>query len=116
MPMGRSSFSSSTLEDVASAQEDNIRVLQLYLFKEREHSRKLIAYAEAAGYKAVFLPVDNTMLGRRNLEIRNQFKLPKPYKTANFPEDPNSDASQTVMDGSTPTKGSQKRTSISALG
>jgi (S)-2-hydroxy-acid oxidase len=116
VPMGLSSFSTSTLEEVASAQGNNTRVLQLYLFEEREHSRKLIARAKAAGYKAVFLTVDTPMLGRRNLEIRNEFKLPKPYKIANFPEDPNSDASQTVMDGSTPTKSSQNQTSTSAPG
>lgn len=113
VPMGLSSFSTSNLEEVASAQGNNTRVLQLYLFEEREHSRKLIARAKAAGYKAVFLTVDTPMLGRRNLEIRNEFKLPKPYKIANFPEDPSSDASQTVMDGSTPTKSSQKQTSTS---
>ena len=116
VPMGLSSFSTSTLEDVASTQGNNTRVLQLYLFEEREHSRKLVARAKKAGYKAVFLTVDTPMLGRRNLEIRNQFKLPKPYKIANFPEDSNSDASQTVMDGSTPAQESQKRTSTSASG
>ena len=116
VPMGLSSFSTSTLEEVAFAQGNNTRVLQLYLFEEREHSRKLIARARKAGYKAVFLTVDTPMLGRRNLEIRNQFKLPKPYKIANFPEDSSSDASQTVMDGSTPAKGSQKQTSTSAAG
>ena len=116
VPMGLSSFSTSTLEEVATAQGDNTRVLQLYLFEEREHSRKLIARAKKAGYKAVFLTVDTPMLGRRNLEIRNQFKLPKPYKIANFPEDPNSDASQTAMDGSTPSSGPSKRTSTSAPG
>ncbi len=116
VPMGLSSFSTSTLEEVASAQGNNTHVLQLYLFEEREYSRKLIARAKAAGYKAVFLTVDTPMLGRRNLEIRNEFKLPKPYIIANFPQDPSSDASQTVMDGFIPTKSSQKQTSTSAPG
>ncbi len=116
VPMGLSSFSTSTLEEVASAQGNNTHVLQLYLFEEREYSRKLIARAKAAGYKAVFLTVDTPMLGRRNLEIRNEFKLPKPYIIANFPQDPSSDASQTVMDGSIPTKSSQKQTSTSTPG
>ena len=97
--MGLSSFSTSTLEDVASAIGDHAHVLQLYLFEERAHSMKLIQRAKKAGYKAVFLTVDTPMLGRRNLEIRNQFKLPKPYKIANFTEDSNSAASQTVMEG-----------------
>lgn len=100
--MGLSSFATTTLEDVAKAAGPNgsPRVLQLYLFEEREHSRKLIRRAKAAGYKAVFLTVDTPMLGRRNLEIRNQFKLPKHLKIANFSEDTSSDALQTVMEGS----------------
>ena len=98
--MGLSSFATSTLEDVAEASASNSHVLQLYLFEEREHSRKLIKRAKAAGYKAVFLTVDTPMLGRRNLEIRNQFKLPKPYKIANFAEDSGSATSKTVMESS----------------
>ncbi|KAF4556974.1 FMN-dependent dehydrogenase-like protein 9 [Elsinoe fawcettii] len=85
--MGLSSFATQSLEDVASANGDNAHVLQLYLFEEREHSRKLIQRARKAGYKAVFLTVDTPMLGRRNLEIRNQFKLPSHFKVANFAED-----------------------------
>lgn len=82
--MGLSSFATKTLEEVAEASGSNPRVLQLYLFEERDHSVRLIKRAKAAGYKAVFLTVDTPMLGRRNAEIRNQFKLPKPYKIANF--------------------------------
>lgn len=100
--MGLSSFATTTLEDVAEAAGKNgsPRVLQLYLFEEREHSRKLIRRAKEAGYKAVFLTVDTPMLGRRNMEIRNQFKLPPHLKIANFTEDTRSDAAQTVMTGS----------------
>lgn len=83
--MALSSFSTSTLEDVAKESGDNARVLQLYLMEEREHSSKMIRRAKEAGYKAVLLTVDTPMLGRRNLEIRNEFKLPKPFKIANFP-------------------------------
>lgn len=84
VPMGLSSFSTTTLEEVAEASGSNPRVLQLYLFEEREHSRKLIQRAKKAGYKAVFLTVDTPMLGRRNLEIRNQFKLPGHFSIPNF--------------------------------
>jgi (S)-2-hydroxy-acid oxidase len=85
--MGLSSFSTSTLESVAEASGSNPNVLQLYLFEEREHSRKLILRAKKAGYKAVLLTVDTPMLGRRNLEIRNQFKLPSHLSIANFTEE-----------------------------
>lgn len=100
--MALSSFATSTLEDVASGIEGHPSILQLYLFEEREHSRILIQRAKRAGYKAIFLTVDTPMLGRRNKEIRNQFKLPKPYRVANFVEDSRSSALETVMGGSTP--------------
>jgi (S)-2-hydroxy-acid oxidase len=82
--MGLSSFATKTLEEVAEASEDLPNVLQLYLFETREHSAKLIRRAKKAGFKAVFLTVDTPFLGRRNLEIRNQFKLPPHFKIANF--------------------------------
>jgi (S)-2-hydroxy-acid oxidase len=82
--MGLSSFATTSLEDVARESGDNPNVLQLYLFENREHSRKLIQRAKAAGFKAVFLTVDTPFLGRRNLEIRNQFKLPPHFKIENF--------------------------------
>lgn len=99
--MGLSSFATQTLEDVSRSlgADGPPRVLQLYLFEEREHSRRLIRRAKRAGYDAVFLTVDTPMLGRRNMEIRNQFKLPKMFKVANFAEDGDSEASETVMNG-----------------
>lgn len=87
VPMGLSSFATTTLEDVAKESAEIPNVLQLYLFESREHSKKLIARAKKAGYKAVFLTVDTPFLGRRNLEIRNQFKLPPHFKIANFAEE-----------------------------
>ena len=102
VPMGLSSFATKTLEEVGAASDEERegppRVLQLYLFEEREHSSKLIKRAKKAGYKAVFLTVDTPMLGRRNLEIRNQFKLPRVYRIANFTEDSDSAASETARD------------------
>jgi len=86
--IGLSSFATESLEDVAKACEGQVpNVLQLYLFEERDHSAKLIKRAKQAGYKAVFLTVDTPFLGRRNLEIRNQFKLPPHFKIANFAEE-----------------------------
>ncbi|KAM0799076.1 glycolate oxidase [Usnea florida] len=115
--MGLSSFATTTLEDVALGIDGHPLVLQLYLFEEREHSRKLIQRAKKAGYKAVFLTVDTPMLGRRNMEIRNQFKLPKPYKIANFAEDSTSSATETVMGGPTPkSEQREEKTSTSTKG
>lgn len=82
--MGLSSFSTTTLEDVREASGNIPNVLQLYLFEDRQHSIKMIRRAKEAGYKAVVLTVDTPILGRRNLEIRNQFRLPEHLKVANF--------------------------------
>lgn len=97
--MGLSSFATKTLEEVAQASGHIPNVLQLYLFEEKEHSIKLIQRAKKAGFKAVFLTVDTPFLGRRNLEIRNQFKLPAHFKIANFAED---DPMQPETEGNTP--------------
>lgn len=86
MVMGLSSFSTTTLEDIASASGGVPNILQLYLFEEREHSIKMIRRAREAGYKAVALTVDTPLLGRRNLEIRNDFHLPSHLNVANFAE------------------------------
>lgn len=91
--MGLSSFSTSTLEDVSEACGEIPNLLQLYLFEDREHSRKMIQRARAAGYKAVALTVDTPFLGRRNLEIRNQFRLPGHLRAANFAQTPEEVAS-----------------------
>jgi (S)-2-hydroxy-acid oxidase len=85
--MGLSSFSTTTLEDVASASGGVPKILQLYLFEERQHSVEMIRRARDAGYKAVALTVDTPLLGRRNLEIKNNFHLPLHLKVANFAED-----------------------------
>jgi (S)-2-hydroxy-acid oxidase len=97
--MGLSSFATKTLEEVAEASQDNPNVLQLYLFEDRDHSIKLIERAKKAGFKAVFLTVDTPFLGRRNLELRNQFKLPPHFKVANFAQDQEPALQDEAVDG-----------------
>lgn len=99
LPMGLSSFATTSLEDVAEACGDLPHVLQLYLFEERAHSEKMLARAKKAGYKAVFLTVDTPVVGRRNQEIRNQFKLPKHLRIANFSDEEAAKQLSSVMDG-----------------
>jgi isopentenyl diphosphate isomerase/L-lactate dehydrogenase-like FMN-dependent dehydrogenase len=49
---------------------------QLYLFKDRGISASLVKRAEVAGCKAIVFTVDVPLLGRRERDVRNQFKLP----------------------------------------
>lgn len=86
--MGLTSFATTTLEEVGEACSDVPNVLQLYLFEDREHSNRMIQRAKAAGYKSVVLTVDTPLLGTRNLEIRNQFRLPGHIEIANFADTP----------------------------
>ena len=108
--MGLSSFATASLEEVAEASDGNPNVLQLYLFEEREKSKELLARAKKAGFKAVFLTVDTPFLGRRNQEIRNQFKLPPHLSIGNFPSKDEVDTTmETLADGRTRPNMSKKR-------
>jgi (S)-2-hydroxy-acid oxidase len=108
--MGLSSFATASLEEVAEASDGNPNVLQLYLFEEREKSKELLARAKKAGFKAVFLTVDTPFLGRRNQEIRNQFKLPPHLSIGNFPSKDKVDGkNETLADGRTRPNTTKKR-------
>jgi (S)-2-hydroxy-acid oxidase len=110
--MGLSSFSTTSLEDVKDALgPDHPGALQLYLFEDREESQNLIQRAKKAGYKAVFLTVDTPVLGRRNLEIRNQFTLPKHLKVANFQQAKDGEKKIEVKDRDTQANEARKRDS-----
>jgi (S)-2-hydroxy-acid oxidase len=113
--MGLSSFSTTSLEDVKDALgTDHPGALQLYLFEDREESKNLIQRAKKAGYKAVFLTVDTPVLGRRNLEIRNQFTLPKHLKVANFHQTEGGEKTTEVKDRDTQANQARKRGSTVA--
>jgi isopentenyl diphosphate isomerase/L-lactate dehydrogenase-like FMN-dependent dehydrogenase len=49
---------------------------QLYVFKDRAISASSVKRAEVAGCKATVFTVDVPLLGRRERDVRNQFKLP----------------------------------------
>src|SRR6516162_4670859 len=49
---------------------------QLYVFKDRAVTASLVQRAEATGCKAIVLTVDAPLLGRRERDVRNQFKMP----------------------------------------
>ena len=49
---------------------------QLYVFRDRELTRSLVARAEQAGARALVLTVDTPRLGRREINVRNLFRLP----------------------------------------
>lgn len=108
-PMGLSSYSTKSLEDVKAAGGDSVTVLQLYVFQNRATTKALVERAEKAGYKALALTVDTPVIGMRPADIYNDFKLPYHMKLGNFgsdegpidnPTSPQSDTRQAVTDDS----------------
>jgi len=79
-------FSTISLEKVAAA-SSGPKWFQIYIDKDRGVTRALIQRAEAAGYRALILSVDTPVLGRRLLDIRNAFALPRGLNMANFADD-----------------------------
>lgn len=89
-----STLSSYSLEQVAAA-APAARWFQLYVYRDREITRALVARVEAAGYSALCLTVDVQRPGNRERDLRNAFKVPPHIRAANF-----GDAIEDAEDGS----------------
>ncbi|MBM3176828.1 MAG: alpha-hydroxy-acid oxidizing protein [Bacteroidetes bacterium] len=81
--MTLSSLSTTTIEEVAAATNKNFW-FQLYINKNREYTRDLVARAESAGAKALVVTVDTPMWGRRERDVRNGFHLPPGLSAINL--------------------------------
>ena len=75
IPFVLSTSSGSTLEEVAAIGTGR-RWFQLYVFRERGITERLIARAQAAGYEALVITVDVPVVGRRRRDVRNGFTIP----------------------------------------
>jgi 4-hydroxymandelate oxidase len=87
-----SSFSTTTLEEVASAAGHPLW-FQLYVNPNRDITVSLLRRVEAAGYEAVVLTVDTPILGARYREMRARFALPPGMEKANFRDLPSGSGS-----------------------
>ncbi|KAI7233806.1 FMN-dependent dehydrogenase [Hortaea werneckii] len=77
IPMGLSSWSTSSIEDVIShGNGNNPYAMQISMFKQSEVTARNLERAEKSGCKAVILTADAPLLGRRWNETRNDFQLP----------------------------------------
>lgn len=70
-----SSFSSTSLEDVAAVAK-SLLWFQLYAQTDHGFTRDLVQRAEAGGYRALCLTVDTPITGVRNRETRADVRLP----------------------------------------
>ena len=82
--MTLSSWSTTSLEDVANSSGNGLRWFQLYIYRDKELTKRLVARAQNAGYKAIVVTVDTPILGRRLADARNKFTIPPHLSLANF--------------------------------
>jgi (S)-3,5-dihydroxyphenylglycine transaminase len=83
IPFVVSTFAGRTFEDVAAAACSPLW-LQVYCFRDRPATQRLIKRAESAGFEALVLTVDAPYLGRRLRDLRNEFRLPPGIEPANL--------------------------------
>ncbi|MFM1988904.1 MAG: L-lactate cytochrome reductase LldA [Pseudomonadota bacterium] len=75
IPFALSTASGTSLEDVAAVGPGR-RWFQLYVFRDRSITERLIERAAAAGYEALVLTVDVPLVGKRDRDRRNGFTVP----------------------------------------
>ncbi len=83
VPMINSTLSNTPIEAVASAGAAPV-LFQLYVYRDRGETEALIRRAEAAGARALVLTVDAPLLGTRERDRRNRFRLPEGLEVANM--------------------------------
>lgn len=81
--MVMSTLSTTTIEEVAAVATGPLW-FQLYVYKDRGATTALIRRAEAVGCRALVLTVDAQVWGRREADVRNNFKLPDGLTVANL--------------------------------
>lgn len=58
------------------------RWMQVFIYRDRGFTRELTERAQAAGFEALVLTVDNQLLGNRERDIRNGFTIPPRFAPA----------------------------------
>lgn len=70
-----------TLEDLAAATPAP-RWMQVFIYRDRGFTEELARRAQAAGYEALVLTIDNQLLGSRERDLRNGFTIPPRFRAA----------------------------------
>ena len=83
-----STMSTTSIECVTTAAPECIKWLQLYVYKDRDVSVRLIRRAESCGFKALVVTIDTPFVGIRLGEARSGFHVPPHLQVANFTEEP----------------------------
>ena len=92
--MGVAALATTPLETVAEA--GGPLWFQLYVYRDRSISERLVRRAEDAGYRALILTADTPRVGNRERDVRNGFTLPAHLRMANFVADNLAEAPEAV--------------------
>lgn len=89
VPFIASTLSSYCLEDIASNLGDTPRWYQLYWSSDEEMAISMVRRAEKAGYSAIVITIDTSLLGNRERDLNNRYSPLKLGKgAANYLHDP----------------------------
>ncbi len=77
--MALSTWSTTSLEDVAEANGDGFRWFQMYFYDDFELIKHTAKRAEAAGYKALLITVDQPVTGLKPREVKSGFDSLPPH-------------------------------------
>lgn len=76
IPFALSTMGTTSIEDVAAADPGGRHWFQLYMWKDRERSMRLVDRAAAAGYDTLLVTVDVPVAGARLRDVRNGMTIP----------------------------------------
>jgi L-lactate dehydrogenase (cytochrome)/(S)-mandelate dehydrogenase len=74
-----------TLEELAACGASP-RWMQVFVYTDRGFTRELAERAQAAGYDALVLTIDNQLLGNRERDLRNGFTIPPRFSLSALAE------------------------------
>ena len=97
IPMVLSTMATSSIAEVATCAPSPCLWFQLYVLTRRDVTARMIAEAEAQGYKALVVTVDAPRLGRRYVDEKQEFSLPPGLSLKNL-EAINRMAGQTIQE------------------
>jgi 4-hydroxymandelate oxidase len=80
-----STIANSSPREVAEAAPDAPRWFQLYVLQDAARTRELVAAVAELGYSALLLTADTPYLGRRERDVRNEFRIPAELAFPNMP-------------------------------
>jgi (S)-2-hydroxy-acid oxidase/4-hydroxymandelate oxidase len=111
VPMIASMMASRPMEEIAAHSCHDALWLQTYLLKDRGLGMELIRRAEQAGFKAIVVSAGCAVMGKRDRNLANGFRLPDTVSAANFRKTAALDHNNPIhsFEGATPDPGATWR-------